>query len=113
MQGSGYETAQRAAQQVISQAMPQILSAVKNEAVTASPDPVGSMMTRLIESYLQQMMGGFMRFGQNPGMMPGAPGQPGQPPAGQPPQGQAGFHPPVSGPGQATEDEVKEAFSDV
>jgi len=75
MQGSSYETAQMAAQQVLSQAMPQILGTVKNQAVNASPDPVGSMMIRLTEPYLQQMMssmmGGFTRFGQNPGMMPG------------------------------------------
>src|SRR4030043_1345341 len=91
MQGSGYETAQLAAQQVLSQAMPQILGTVKNQVVTASPDPVGSMMTRLIEPHLQNMMasmmGGFTRFGQNPGMMPGMgmappPGQPGPQPSG-------------------------------
>jgi len=75
VQGSGYETAQLAAQQVVSQAMPQILGAVKEQAVDRSPDPVGSMMTRTIEPYFQQMMGslmgGMMQFGQNPGMMPG------------------------------------------
>jgi hypothetical protein len=74
MQGSGYETAYLAAQQVISQAMPQILGAVKDNSVTASPDPVGSMMTRTIEPYFQQMMGNimgiFMQFGQNPGSDP-------------------------------------------
>jgi len=59
------------------------------------------------------MMGSFMGgFGMPGGMMPGAPGQPGQAPPGQPP-GQAGFHPPAQGPNQATEDEVKEAFGDV
>jgi len=58
------------------------------------------------------MMGSFMGgFGMPGGMMPGAPGQPGQPPQGQPPR-QPGFHAPASGPGQATEDEVKEAFGD-
>src|SRR4030042_1670365 len=83
MQGSSYETAQLAAQQVLSQAMPQILGTVKNPVVNASPDPVGSMMTRLIEPHLQNMMssmmGGLIRFGQNPGMMPGM-----TPPSGQP-----------------------------
>ena len=116
MQGSGYETAQLAAQQVLAQAMPQILGTVKSQAVNASPDPMGAMVTRLIEPYLQQMMqqmmGSFIGgFGMPGGMMPGAPGQPGQPPQGQPPR-QPGFHAPASGPGQATEDEVKEAFGD-
>jgi hypothetical protein len=86
MQGSGYETAQLAAQQVISQVMPQILGAVKDNSVAASPDPVGSMMTRTIEPYFQQMMGNlmgsFMQFGQNPGVMPGM-----APPSFIPPQG--------------------------
>ena len=114
MQGSGYETAQMAAQQVISQAMPQILGAVKENAVAASPNPIGAMMTRLIEPYLQNMMGMFMGgFGMPGGMMPGAPGQPGQQPQGQPLPGQPGFHPPAPGSGQASEDEIKEAFGDV
>ncbi len=109
MQGSGYETAQLAAQHVISQAMPQILSAVKSQAVNASPDPMGVMMTRLIEPHLHNMMGMFMSgFG-----MPGAPGQPQQQPQGQPLPGQPGFHPPAPGSGQASEDEIKEAFGDV
>jgi len=117
MQGSGYETAQLAAQQVLAQAMPQILGTVKSQAVNASPEPMGAMVTRLIEPYLQQMMqqmmGSFMGgFGMPGGIMPGAPGQPGQPSPGQPP-GQAGFHPPATGANQATEDEVKEAFGDV
>jgi len=117
MQGSGAEVAQMAAQQTLSAAMPQILSTVKQQAVNASPDPMGAMVTRLIEPYLQQMMqqmmGSFMGgFGMAGGMMPGAPDQSGQPPQGQPP-GQAGFHPPAQGPNQATEDEVKEAFGDV
>jgi hypothetical protein len=114
MQGSSYETAQLAAQQVLAQAMPQILGTVKSQAVNASPDPMGAMVTRLIEPYLQQMMqqmmGSFMGgFGMPSGMMPGAPGQPqhGQP------LGQAGFHSPAPGANQATEDEVKEAFNDI
>src|SRR4030043_1090017 len=64
MQGSSYETAQMAPQQVVSQAMPQILGTVKSQAVNASPDPVGSMMTSLIDPHMQNLishrMGGFM-----------------------------------------------------
>jgi len=127
VQGSGYETAQLAAQQVISQAMPQILGAVKEQAVDRSPDPVGSMMTRTIEPYFQQMMGslmgGMMQFGQNPGMMPGM-----TPPGFTPPQGvqpnpgqtntQAGQPTPgpqpprVGGVEQASKNEIEEAFDD-
>jgi hypothetical protein len=126
MQGSGYETAQLAAQQVISQVMPQILGAVKDNAVAASPDPVGSMMTRTIEPYFQQMMGNlmgsFMQFGQNPGMMPGMGQQGFMPPqgaqpnpaqaankAGQPTQGWGSR---VHGVEQASKDEIEEAFDD-
>ncbi len=113
IQGSGVEVAQLAAQQTLSSAMPQILSAVKEQVVNVSPNPMGAMVTRLLEPYLQQMMSRFMgAFGM--GMMPGMPGQPMQPPAGQqPPPGQPGFQSPQPGPGQATEDEVKEAFGDV
>jgi len=108
MQGSGYETAHMAAQQVVSQAMPQILGAVKDNAIAASPDSVGAMMTRMIEPYLQNMVGTFMGgFGMPGGMMPGAPGQPGQPSPGQP-----GVRPPAAGFKQASEDEIKEAFGD-
>ena len=117
MQGSSYDTAQMAAQQVLSQAMPQILGTVKNQAVNASPDPVGSMMTRLIEPHLQNMMssmmGGFMRPGQNPGMMPGmgmAPpsGQPYQQP---PPGFQTGPQPPGTT-NEASKEDIEEAFND-
>jgi hypothetical protein len=107
MQGSGIETAQLAAQQVISQAMPQILGAVREQSASRSPNPVGDMMVRLIEPHLQNMMGTFLGgFGMpGMGMMP-RPAQPPQP----------------NGPGvqqtaqrfkQATEDEIKEAFEDV
>jgi len=110
------EVAQAAAQQTLNAALPHILSTVREQAVAASPDPVSSMMTRLIEPYLQQMMGMFMGgFGMPGGMMgstPAQPRQPQQPPPGQPPQGQVSFRPPP-GPGQATEEEVKEAFGDV
>jgi len=107
------EVAQATVQQALSTILPQILSTVREQAVTSSPDPVGSMMTRLIEPYLQQMMGMFMGgFGMPGGVMTGSPGQPGQPPVGQP-QGPHGFRPPMPGAGQATEEEVKEAFGDV
>jgi len=114
MQGSGMETAQLAAQQVLSQAMPQILGAVKDNSVAASPDPMGSMMTRMIEPYLQQMMGTFMG-----GMMPGM-----APPGFTPPQGtqpnqaqttnQAGQpqSPIIGGVEPVSKDEIEEAFDD-
>ena len=112
MQGSGIETAQIAAHQVLAQAMPQILGAVKENSVAASPNPVGSMMTRMIEPYLQNMMGTFMGGFAMPGagMMP-----PGQVPPNQP------FQPPAS-PGfqqgpqpsrptkEASKEDVEEAF---
>jgi hypothetical protein len=118
VQGSGYETAQLAAQQVISQAMPQILGAVREQSADRSPNPMGSMMTRLIEPHLQNMMssmmGGFMRPGQNPGMLPGMgmappPGQPYQ----QPPS--PGFQPgpQPSGPTkEASKEDIEEAFNE-
>jgi hypothetical protein len=117
MQGSSAETAQMAAQQVISQAMPQILGAVKDQSTRSSPNPMSDMMVRLIEPYLQNMMGTFMSGFGMPGMgmgMMGMPGQPIQPQTGQPPQpAKPGFR--STGPGfkQATEDEIKEAFEDV
>ena len=112
MQGSGAETAQLAVQQVISQMMPKILGAVREQAADRSPNPAGAMMTRLIEPYLQNMMGTFMAGFGMPGMgMTGTPGQPVQPKTGQPPQ-QAGPGFKSTGPGfkQATKDEIKEAF---
>jgi len=129
MQGSGVETAQLAAQQVISQAMPQILGAVKDNSVAASPDPMGSMMTRTIEPYFQQMlgslMGGMIQFGQNPGMMPGmaspsfAPPQGVQPnPAqatnqsGQTTQGNQPQSQHLGGVDQVSKNEIEEAFDD-
>ncbi len=129
MQGSGAETAQLAAQQVISQAMPQILGAVREQAADRSPNPVGAMMTRMIEPYLQQMMGtfmgGMMQFGQNPGMMPGMapPGavppqgvqpNPGQAntKAGQPASGNQPQSPQFGGVEQASKNEIEEAFDD-
>ena len=125
VQGSGHETAQLAAQQVISQAMPQILGAVKDNSVAASPDPVGSMMTRTIEPYLQQMMGSFMGGMMQPGMMPGMV-QPGfTPPQGvqpnpaqtanqsaQPTPGSQPQSPHLGGVEQASKNEIEEAFDD-
>jgi len=113
IQGSGADVAQAAAQQTLNSALPQILSTIKDLAASASPNPMGTMITRLLEPYLSTMMGRFMgAFGM--GMMSGMPGQPmqGQPPQGQQPPGQPGFQSPPPGPGQATEDEVKEAFGD-
>jgi len=108
MQGSGVETAQLAAQQVLSQAMPQILGAVKDNSVAASPNPMGSMITRLIEPHLQQMMGTFMG-GMMPGMAPpgSAPSQTGQPTPGPQPQS-----PPIGGAEPASKNEIEEAFDD-
>lgn len=124
MQGSGAEVAQMAAQQVLAQVMPQILDAVKERAVAASPNPVGSMMTRMIEPYLQQMMGTFMGgFGMpGMGMMP----PPGQVPpqgvqpnpaqatnqAGQKTQGPQSQSPHLGGVEQASKNEIEEAFDD-
>jgi hypothetical protein len=115
MQGSGIETAQLAAQQVISQAMPQILGAVREQSASRSPNPVGDMMVRLIEPHLQNMMGTFMGGFGMPGMgMMGMPQQPAQPQPGQPPQPNGpGFQQTGRGFKQATEDEIKEAFEDV
>jgi hypothetical protein len=115
MQGSGYETAQLAAQQVVSQAMPQILGAVREQAVDRSPNPMGAMMTRLIEPYLQNMMGTFMAGFGMPGM--GIVPPPGQPPPGQPyrPPASAGFQPgpQPSGPSkEASKEDIEEAFND-
>lgn len=112
MQGSGIETAQIAAHQVLAQAMPQILGAVKENSIAASPDPVGSMMTRMIEPYLQNMMGMFMGgFGApGAGMAP-----PGQVPLGQPFQQTAspGFQQgpqPSRTTKKASKEDVEEAF---
>jgi len=125
MQGSGHETAQLAAQQVISQAMPQILGAVKEQAVDRSPDPVGSMMTRTIEPYFQQMMGNLMGGMMQSGMMPGmvqpgfTPPQGAQPDtsqttnqSGQPTPGSQSQSPHLGGIEQASKNEIEEAFDD-
>jgi len=120
VQGSGYETAQMAAQQVISQAIPQILSAVKDNSVASSPDPVGSMMTRMIEPYLQQMMGTFMG-GMMPGMAPPGfmPPQGAQPnpsrttnQSGQPTSGSQPQSPHLGGVEPVSKNEIEEAFDD-
>ena len=115
MQGSGAETAQLAAQQVISQAMPQILGAMREQGASRSINPVGDMMVRLLEPNLQNMMGTFMSgFGMpGMGMMP----QPGQVPPGQTyrppasPGSQSG--PQSSGPAkEASKEDIAEAFND-
>ena len=115
MQGSGAETAQMAAQQVISQAMPQILGAVREQSAGRSSNPVGDMMVRLLEPQLQQLMGTFMNGFGMPGM-----GM--MPPHGQAPPGQTnrpsaspGYHPgpQPSGPAsEASKEDIEEAFND-
>lgn len=116
IQGSGYETAQLAANQAISQAMPQILGVVREQAVERSPNPMGAMMTRILEPHLQQMMnnmmGSFMRFA-GPGMMPGMgfsppPGQPYQ----QPPPGFQQGPQPTGQTKQASKEDIEEAFNE-
>jgi len=85
IQGSGAEVAQMAAQQTLSQAMPHFMSAVKDANTASSPNPFGSMMTRVFEPILQQTMQQMM------GSMMGGFGMPGMgmvPPAGQPVAGQ-------------------------
>jgi hypothetical protein len=114
LQGSSAETAQMVAQQVLAQAMPQILGAVKDNATpaVASPNPVGSMITRIIEPYFQQMMqqtmGAFMG-----GVMPGMPGM-GMPTPGPVPQNQSisGQQPQEAQSNQISEEEMEDAFSD-
>jgi hypothetical protein len=120
MQGSGAETARAAAGEVLNQAMPQILDAVQrsNAPVNTSPDPGGTMVSRLFEPYLQQCMGQMMGSFMNVGTIPSQPQMQGAPvPTGpvQPNpanQGQPGFSP-SPGTKQATEEEIKEAFGDV
>ena len=115
MQGSGDETAQLAAQQVISQAMPQILGAVREQGASRSANPMGDMMVRLIEPQFQNLMGTFMGgFGMpGMGMMPPPgqvpPGQTHQPPASS--GNQPGPQP--SGPAsEASREDIQEAFND-
>ncbi len=95
--------------------MPQILGAVREQAVDRSPNPMGSMMTRLIEPYLQRMMGTFMGGFGMPGMGT-------MPPPGQVPPGQSYQQPatPGSQPGpqpsgqtkEASKEDIEEAFND-
>jgi hypothetical protein len=109
MQGSSQETVQLAVQAVISQMMPQILGAVREQAADRSPNPVGAMITRVMEPHLQNMFGSLMAgFGM--GMAP----PPGQPVPGQPyqqgPPGQA----PIFGTQtrKISKEEMEEAFND-
>lgn len=115
MQGSGTETAQLAAQQVISQVMPQILGAVREQGASRSANPMGDMMVRLIEPQFQNLMGTFMGgFGMpGMGMMP----PPGQAPPGQThrPPASSGNQPgpQPSGPAsEASKEDIEEAFND-
>jgi len=115
MQGSGAETAQIAAQQVISQVMPQILGAVREQGASRSANPMGDMMVRLIEPQFQNLMGTFMGgFGMpGMGMMP----PPGQVPPGQThrPPASSGNQPgpQPSGPAsEASKEDIQEAFND-
>ena len=104
VQGSGAEVAQMAAQQALNGAMPHFMSAVKDANTVSSPNPFGSMMTRVFEPILQQTMQQMM------GSMMGGFGMPGMgmmPPAGQPVAGQQaaaqGFQPgPQPQPGTQT-----------
>ncbi len=107
MQGSNVETAQMAAQNVISQAMPQILGAVKNSATPVSANPMDDMMIRLIEPQLQNLMGSFMGS-MMPGM--GMMSMSGQAPSGQRTENQSG---PQAGPAsRASKKDIEEAFND-
>jgi hypothetical protein len=126
MQNGGYDTAQMAAQQAISQAMPQILGAIRSQSAGNTENPVGDMMLRMMEPYLNQMMGSFMGGMVNmaqqgmpgmgavpPGFAPGMqpnPGQADQP--GQPVPGAGPQQPHVAGVKQASESEIEEAFDD-
>ena len=106
VQGSGMDIARTAAQEVVSGMTPQFMQAMREAATASSPNPFASMVTRLMEPYLQQMMSGLMRsFGMPMAGMPASQGQgqPGGSQQGQPAFTQSGFQ-------QATDDEIKEAF---
>jgi len=104
IQGSGMEIARVAAQEVVSDITPQFMQAMRETSTASSPNPFASMMTRLFEPHLQQMMGGLMRGFSMP--IAGMPEGQAQAQPGQPAFQQAGFEP-------ATENEIKEAFEDV
>lgn len=111
MQGSGEETVQQAIHGVISQMMPQILGAVREQAADRSPNPMGAMMTRIMEPHLQNMMGSLIAGFGTPGMGMMPPGQahPGQ--FYQPP----GFQHGPQSLGQTKEiskEEIEEAFNE-
>jgi Rod binding domain-containing protein len=106
VQGSGMEIARAAAQEAVSGMTPQFMQAMREASTASSPNPFASMVTRLFEPYLQQMMSGLMRgFGMPMAGMVGGQGQgqPGEFQQGQPAFTQSGFQ-------QATENEIKEAF---
>ena len=104
VQGSSMEIARTAAQEVVSDITPQFMQAMREASTASSPNPLASMMTRLFEPHLQQMMGGLMRGFSMP--IAGIPGGQVQAQPGQPAFQQSGFEP-------ATETEIKEAFEDV
>jgi hypothetical protein len=58
-----------------------ILSAIKSQAVTQSPNPMAAMFTQTMQPYLGQMIGNLMgTFQPKPGQpQPGTQPQPGQP----------------------------------
>lgn len=108
MQGSNVETAQMAAQNVISQAMPQILGAVKSSATpaAASVNPMDDMFVRLLEPQLQNLMRSVMSGMMMPGMMP----MQGQIPLGQGIADQSGQQ--AGQVRKASKKDIEEAFND-
>jgi len=88
VQGSGAEVAQMAAQQVLAQVTPQFMTAMKESSTASSPNPLGSMMTRVFEPILQQTMQQMMGS-----MMGGMPGMGMMSPSGQPVPGQQSMAP--------------------
>lgn len=104
LQGGGAETAKVAAQEVLSQSMPQILGAVKDSSVNTSTSPMQGMMVRLFEPYLQNIMAKFGGLGML-GMMP----------MGGQAQTSPGTQPGPQAPGttgKVSKDEIKEVFND-
>jgi len=112
------EVAKAAAEEAAWRVGQQVQEAARQAAASANPNPFASMLSQTIQPYLSQMFanmfGMFAGFGQPPGMTPpGAPPPQGAPAGFQQPQpGQPGFQQPAPGFQEATEDEVKEAFSD-
>ena len=106
VQSSGTEIARATAQEVVSDITPQFMQALREASTASSPNPFASMLTRLFEPHLQQMISSLMKgFGMPIAGMPGGQAQvpPDQRQTGQPGFPQSGFEP-------ATESEIKEAF---